>query len=46
MRGYDGSATLQADMKIIAAFYADKTGKNPDSYGTPRLREYLEMPAT
>jgi len=40
------SGDVQADMANIAAFYADKTGKNPEAYGTPRFREHLEMPAS
>lgn len=33
------SGDLKADMDRIRAFYADKKGKYPEKFGTPRLRE-------
>ena len=30
---------IQADMNIIRAFYADKQGRRPEKFQTPRLRE-------
>jgi len=30
---------LKADMDVIRAFYADKTGRNPEDFGPVRLRE-------
>lgn len=34
---------VEADMARIAAFYADKSGKYPANYGTPRFRQRLEQ---
>lgn len=34
---------VDADMARIADFYADKSGKYPANYGTPRFRQRLEQ---
>jgi 1-acyl-sn-glycerol-3-phosphate acyltransferase len=36
---FEPSGDVRADMDLVRAFYADKTGFRPESFTTPRLRE-------
>jgi hypothetical protein len=35
---------VRADMDLIRAFYADKVGRHPEKFTTPRLAEESEAP--
>lgn len=39
------SGDVRADMDRVRAFYADKTGKHPEGFTSPRLAEEDEAPA-